>query len=364
MSAITKKPVSSTSRGKDYGYGNARVRGMRSHLLGLSFYEELIQMNDLSKMITKLSETGYGPDLEEQLLHGRTPAQVDEALRSNMVRTFQKVIAFLDGEPAYLMTTMLGRWDLFNIKTIIRGKHLQMAADEIETNLIPAGQFSQIELSALTKLSDVRAVVDTLVTWGVGYAEPLKDAVVDYVRKGDIAALELALDRYHSMWAAKRLAKRNKNYRLVHRIVAIQVDTTNLMTAMRLQKADIEEIEPERFFLPGGLEIDGDLFVELTGMSDIDEMLERLKRTSYGPTLGEQVINYVEVGSAAVFERALEDYLMRKALVSGVGDPLGAGVLIGYLWAKHNEVTNLRIIVKGLTVGMPEDRVRKELILV
>jgi V/A-type H+-transporting ATPase subunit C len=78
----------------------------------------------------------------------------------------------------------------------------------------------------------------------------------------------------------------------------------------------------------------------------------------------EEVVHYVEVGSVSVFERALEDYLMRKALSTAVGDPLGVGVIIGYLWAKQNEVTNLRIIVKGLSVGMPEDRVRKELILV
>jgi vacuolar-type H+-ATPase subunit C/Vma6 len=39
-------------------------------------------------------------------------------------------------------------------------------------------------------------------------------------------------------------------------------------------------------------------------------------------------------------------------------------VAISYLWAKQNEITNLRIIVKGKSVGMPVDRVRKELILV
>ncbi|MFU8891731.1 MAG: V-type ATPase subunit, partial [Anaerosomatales bacterium] len=46
------------------------------------------------------------------------------------------------------------------------------------------------------------------------------------------------------------------------------------------------------------------------------------------------------------------------------GDPLGIGVAVSYLWAKQNEITNLRIIVKGKAVGMPEDRVREELILV
>jgi V/A-type H+-transporting ATPase subunit C len=76
------------------------------------------------------------------------------------------------------------------------------------------------------------------------------------------------------------------------------------------------------------------------------------------------VVRFEQERSIAVFERALEDYVLRKALDAGRGDPLGIGIVIGYLWAKQNEVTNLRIIVKGNSVGMPADRMRRELILV
>ena len=357
--AVTGRP-----QGKDYGYGNARIRGMRSRLLAPNFYEQLIQTQDLARMIAVLSDTEYGPDLEEKLLHGRTTTQVDEALRDNIVRTYRKVLGFLDGQAAYLATTLLSRWDVFNVKTIIRGRHLGMHADEIDSNVMPAGQFSSGELSVLSRSPDVRAVVDTLATWGVEYAGALSQAVVEYQRDGDIAALELALDRYYAMWAMQRLAKRNANYRLAAKIVSIQIDTTNLMTAIRLQKADMEGVDPLRFFLPGGLDVDERLFAELTSMSDIDELLDGLKATPYGRPLEEEVIHFIEVGSVSVFERALEDYLMRKALRADRGDPLGVGLIIGYLWAKHNEVTNLRIIVKGTTIGMPEDRMRRELILV
>jgi V/A-type H+-transporting ATPase subunit C len=352
------------TKGKDYGYGNARIRGMRARLLDAQFYERLIDTGDLARMIAQLEETEYAHDLEEQLLHGRTAAQVDEALKENMIRTFRKVLNFLEGEGAFLMLTLLGRWDLFSVKTIIRGKHLGMTADEIITNLVPAGQLSQAELAALAKCADVRTVVDTMATWGLEYAVPLREAVGEYTREGDISVLELALDRYYAQWAAMRLRKRNQNFQLAAWVMAIQIDITNLMTVMRLQKADVEDLDVTRFFLPGGLNIDLNMFIEMAGFSDIDELLDRLKGTPYGKALDEVSMQYIEVGSIAVFERALEDYLMRKALASGTGDPLGVGVIVNYLWAKHNEVTNLRIIVKGISVGMPEDRVRKELILV
>jgi vacuolar-type H+-ATPase subunit C/Vma6 len=50
--------------------------------------------------------------------------------------------------------------------------------------------------------------------------------------------------------------------------------------------------------------------------------------------------------------------------MAGVKDPHGVGVAIAYLYGKQNEITNLRIVVKGISVGMPADRVSEELILV
>ena len=65
-----------------------------------------------------------------------------------------------------------------------------------------------------------------------------------------------------------------------------------------------------------------------------------------------------------MFVRALEDLLFRKAYSTSKGDPLGIGISISYLWAKANEVTNMRIVVKGVSVGMPVERMREELIVV
>jgi V/A-type H+-transporting ATPase subunit C len=99
-------------------------------------------------------------------------------------------------------------------------------------------------------------------------------------------------------------------------------------------------------------------------LSDIDQLLDRLRGTPYGNVLDAVAAQFLEQNSISVFERALEDYLMRKALVLSMTDALGVGVGISYLWAKRNEVTNVRIIVKGMAVGMPEERVRGALILV
>lgn len=337
---------------------------MRSRLFKQAFLEDLMKSEDLAAVIQALMQTEYRPDLEARLLHGHTAAQVDLALKDNMVRTFRKVMSLSNDEAQNLLTTLLGRWDLFNIKTIIRGKHMNLSSDEIVESMVAAGQLESVDLEELSKQPTVKAVVDTLATWGMPFAVPLRAAMPEYTESGNLAVLELAVDKYYFDWASKRLRGRNQNKALSRRFLGTQVDTINLLTCIRLLNADLGEEDPLRFFIPGGLKVDEALFADLANKSDVDEVYERLKRTPYGRPVEQVAVKYVESGSVSVFERALEDYMMRQAFAVGRGEPLGVGIIVSYLWMKSNEVTNLRIIVKGVSVGMPESRMREELIIV
>ena len=350
--------------GRDYGYTNARIRGMRSHLLRRSFFEELMSSKDIGAVIAAIMQTEYGPDLESRILHGRNATQVDEALKDNMTRTFRKVLGYSNPEATKLVNTLLGRWDLFNIKTIIRGKHMNLSDEEIVDSLISVGQLTQIDTDGLVRQPDIRSVVDTLATWSLPFAVPLREVLLDYEETDDMSLLELALDRYYYKWASKRLKGWRENKRIVKSFLAAQVDTMNLLTSLRLLNADLGEEDASRFFLPGGDVVTEALFMELSEMSDVDEVFNRIKKTPYGRPLDQAALLYMEKQSISVFERALEDYLFRIAFETSKGDTLGTGLTVSYLWTRANEVTNLRSVVKGASVGMPVERMREELIVV
>ncbi|NTU72176.1 MAG: V-type ATPase subunit [Coriobacteriia bacterium] len=348
----------------DEGYANARLRGMRSHLLPLSFYERLIEAPDLNQVVKELMDTSYSGDLEDQLVHGRTAAVIDEALKHNMIRAYRKVLKFLHPNARMLLSTLLGRWDVFNLKTILRGAHNHVAFDDVKSSFFPVGYLSAEELEALSKLDDVRVIIDTMAMWDYPYAAPLRRAYPEFSKSNDLAPLELALDRQYAEWAASRLIGEAPDVDVARRILGMQIDTLNLVMVFRLLKADVESIDASGYYLEGGRVIRKEQFLELARLSDVDEVLDRLKSTAYAEALDAAALRYLENASIPVFERALEDLLMRRALLSGVRDPHGVGVAIAYLFGKQNEVTNVRIIVKGKAVGMPADRVREELILV
>ncbi len=348
----------------DVGYANARLRGMKANLMKASFLDELIEAPDVQHAVQILQATSYGPDIEGELIHGRTAAVVDEALKDNVVRTFEKVFKFLDPEARDILTVLLGRWDVQNIKTVLRGAHNSVALEQVKESLLPLGFISEAELEALARIGEVHAVISTMATWGITYAIPLRQGYSEYATTGDLADLELALDRYWAAYAADRLSRNSENYRITRRILATQVDVLNLVMVFRLLRADATAVRAQRYFLTGGRYISESLFLELAQLSDVDEVLDRLKKTPYADALDTAALRYLELGSISAFERALEMMLTRQALLSGIRDPQGIGVAISYLYAKLNEITNLRIVIRGKAVGMPAERVREDLILV
>lgn len=350
--------------GSDYGYSNARIRGMRSRLLKAEKLEQYLGSTEIRQIIQELSHTEIGPFLEETLIQGLNAHSVDEALKRNLVATYRKVLGFLNPEASFICSTLLGRWDVFNLKSVIRGKHMQLTAEVINEGVLPVGQLSQIDIDGLLGQSDIRAVVDVATTWELPQAPALRDGYHVYQQTGDLADLELALDRYYAEWAMKRLSRKGKNYAIARQILNRQVDILNLVMVFRAAREDLPAEKSQDYFLLGGAELDLETFQHLAAFSDIDEILDGLRGTRYGKLLDEVAPRYLESLSVSVFERALEDQFVRGVLALASSDPLGIGIPIAYLWGKLNEVTNLRIIVKGVAVGMPADRTRKELILV
>ncbi len=60
----------------------------------------------------------------------------------------------------------------------------------------------------------------------------------------------------------------------------------------------------------------------------------------------------------------MEEISLEKGIEMYQKGPLCMGVIAGYIWAKFNEVVNLRIIVRGKAIGMLERRIREELLFV
>jgi len=106
-----------------YEYANARIRAMKSRLLDRRELEELAGKLDIESVINQLEETPYREEIEDASVKYTGIACVEYALRRSLSNTFRLILSSVKGEDAQtLMQIFLNRWDIQNIKTILRGK--------------------------------------------------------------------------------------------------------------------------------------------------------------------------------------------------------------------------------------------------
>ena len=72
----------------------------------------------------------------------------------------------------------------------------------------------------------------------------------------------------------------------------------------------------------------------------------------------------LKAGKISVLEKELEKYLIKLGISRFLGDPLSIAIPIAYIWAKYNEITNIRIIARCKTADVPEKELRGELVYV
>ena len=348
----------------DYGYINARMRGMKSRLLSHHALDDLIARPDLESLITDLENTPYKDEIIEAKGQLEGVLCIEYALRRNFTKTFRKIQAFAKQDEAeQYIVIFLHRWDVQNIKTILRGKNIHVTNEEIGSCLVPAGEMDEATLNELLKQPDVRAVIDLLATWRVRFSRPLTTAWPEFAKTKDLALLECALDRYYYTDALESVKAPGYNNEIIRDFLRLVVDVTNIKTVLRMVRDHVSPDDAKRYLIGGGRVFDEQKLWFLLGMGSIEEVVKALDGTPYRflcdipePAMRSQKIS--------ILEKQLEKYLVKKGVGAFLLDPLSVSSVIGYFWAKYNEITNIRIISRCKTADIPLDHLKEELIYV
>lgn len=348
----------------EYGYAAARVRAMKGRLLDRAFFDRLVGIDNFAELIVALEQTSYKQDIHEAILQDRGTAGIEAGLKRNIAASFSLVRQIVDGRARELVDILLGRWDVQNLKTIMRGLHIGAGHDEIVVGLVPAGAIGEAALDELAASSDVRAFLNLMATWGMSYARPLTENYFKYHDDAGLQSLEFVLDESYFQESLRRLRPRSLDTGLVREVLMREIDMTNVMTLLRLTREQVSADTKAQFFLAGGKQVDREFFMSLAMEEDVDDLVAGLGQTSLGKYLKQGWEGFLSTGHFSLMERAMESYLIQANISLFRAEPLSIAVVIAYIWAKLNEVANLRIIVHGKAVKMPETKVRQALVLV
>lgn len=341
----------------DFPYINARIRAMKSRLLDAGRMEELLAVPTLDVFIQALNNTPYGHDLQASLARYAALQAVDIALARNFYNTTTKVLSFADPKPRALIEVVLMRWDLINLRLILRGKHSGVHQDDIASNLIPAGSLGEAALRELASQPDIPHVVGAFGGLDHPFAAAMAQGLKNYTATKDLFTMELALERAHAEHGLRVTSGSGASEQVVRALLQAEIDAANVKTALKLQREErLSRDGKARFFLPGGAIVSEDLFFLIADRERAEQGMQGLRVRGFPVKIFPEDLTE--------FERELDLTMIRAQTARFLGDPLSIDIVIGYLALKYNEVKNLRLIARSKGLGIPRERVRREMIVV
>lgn len=355
-----------TQRPAGMEYANARIRGSRVRLLGSDDYETLLGQSDLPGVIRTLgSWPQYRDYIEDAALTREGTTLVSTALQAKVVDEYDFVYQLMPQAERRQLHALVSLWDIEDLKSIVRGKAAGVPPEEIIESLTGLGQtIPRQDLLILARQEDLEAVVGTAVSLGMAFAPMFSEALIEYQAEGALTVFERELDRVWADNAVKESSRWGVRSGPVHEVITSEIDIINITTAMRATEVDREIDDLDRYFLPGGAAIDEAEFLRLAALDEPLEVLDALPVETFGNARRMAEEAYVIRGTVSSIEQGLRAGVGEGRIKRFGRDILGFGVAVGYLLSILYEVRNIRVIAFGKRFHMPDEMIRRELVVV
>lgn len=344
----------------NYAYACTRVRAKKRFLLSRDTYSRLLLM-DVHEIGRFLGETQYREEMTRYASRYSGAALVEVAVTRNLAATYADILSFTTGHLRDMVGNYLKRWDMFNVKTVLRGKLTGVSDEEIMDTLVPAGAFSEAYLRTLVGMGSIQEIMDALLQEpSLGITQELAREVVESNR---LARLEDHLDRnlYYDLLKVVRGMTRADE--LLRDFVRLEVDITNLKVLLKLKAERIPEDRIAKYIIPGGMEFGAEKLRAMAQAEGLQPVIEELEKSSIYEDIKPALESFKEDRRLSGLTIALDRALIYKSEKFAHFYPLSVLPIVNYIVRKKTEVDNIRIISRGKQSGL-SNKVIEELLVV
>ncbi|MFC7167355.1 V-type ATP synthase subunit C [Halospeciosus flavus] len=342
----------------NYAYVNARVKSRRADLFEEEDYRKLMRMGP-GEIARFMEESEYEEEINALGSRYSGVDLIEYALNQNLAKHFDSLLQWSQGRLYDLISRYLRKFDAWNVKTAIRGAYTHSDVETIDTDFIRAGEFDDSFLTRLEEAGEVEAVVDLLEDTIFGPA--LADAYDEFEETGTLVPLENAVDRtfYDELLSGIGAASESGTREFV-KFLQAEIDFRNVRNALRLARSG-SDLDPTEYFIEGGRLFSASELSNLVG--NLDELVARIESSHYGDELSEALEELEDADSLIQFEHALDAALLSYSDHLSKVFPLSVCPVLGYVLAKEREVDNIRAIARGREVGLTEEDIEEELVV-
>ncbi|WP_435334108.1 V-type ATP synthase subunit C [Haloarchaeobius sp. TZWWS8] len=353
--------MSQSESGSNPEYVNARVRARRAKLFDDEDYRKLVRMGP-GEIARYMEETEYEDEMNALGSRFSGVDLIEYALNRNLAKHFEDILGWATGHIYEQIAVYLRKFDAWNVKTILRGLYADSPTEEVEADLIRAGEFDDRFLQRLLEAQSIEDVVEQLQ--GTLFGPGLTDAMEQYEAENVLVPLENAVDRAfydHLLEAVGTVEDTDSPAALYLEYLQAEIDFRNVRNALRLARSG-SDLDPSEYFIEGGRLFDADELTQL--VSNTDELVARIRDSPYGDKLSGALNELEEAESLIGFERALDAALQEYADHLSHVFPLSICPVLAYLIAKEREIDNIRAIARGKEAGLDEEAIEAELVTI
>jgi vacuolar-type H+-ATPase subunit C/Vma6 len=320
-----------------YAYAQARIRARLAGLLTHPQLELLASYPDEVSLRAELAAAGRSVDGDD------------------LFRSYESVLAMLEGPPRELVARLRDRYAAENLKLLLRARERGLAWPAVERLLLPepllgAGRRAQEMLEA----PSLRDALERLPAGTLGEALR-RHAEAAAPHRPERFRLELVADRevYERLWDAL-LALAPADRLAAERLLGTKLDCVNLSRAARMR---VEHgLAPEEMLI---FTVRGGRFLGAPERAALaHEPVERwsaaLAHTPYARALADAPV-------PPRLERGLARLVAREARRALRGSPFHVGVPLAFLLLAETELDDLRLVFEGRRFGWSEARILEQL---
>jgi len=343
----------------NYPYACARVRAKKSLLLTKENYPKLLMM-DLNEIGRFLGETQYSVEMTELASRYDGVNLIELGTSRNLARMYNGVLEFTKGELRDMIAGYLERWDVWNIKTVLRGKYYGASVEDIREDLVPAGRLREDDLNALLALESVTEVLENIK---LEWVEVPQEAISALQTTGELSTVEDYLDKAYYKHALESINPSSRPEKILLGYLRKEIDASNLLTILKLKREGLSPDKISPYLIEGGDELTRKEMERLIAIEGFDPLVQELQKYSFYEDIKEALEKVSTTNSLNDVTLAIKRLHSRQAERFSHLYPLSVLPIIDYLIRKKIEVDNIRVIARCKESGLDTETIKELLVI-
>jgi V/A-type H+-transporting ATPase subunit C len=334
-----------------YLYVNAKVMAKEGKFISPTRWDDLWGCRSPGEVASLLEGTEYFLYLSERATD--EAKELERAIMEEFSELAREISDILPKGARPIREYLLKRWDVMNLRTVMRGIHGNQNKEEIRESLVEGGELSLGFLNGLLEAEGMDGFVAMLTKTPYG---GLTEGLAKYYGTNNLFFLETLLDKV--FWEGLSVTVLQvKGIREFRDFIEVCAEAHNLKSILRAKKdgLSLEEVSP--VLIP-----ECTLTTELTTAFEEEELsglISLMEGSIYFEPLLSAQTEYERTGSVFSFEAALDGLVAQRARDIRQKKPFGPGPLIGFIVSKEREVNALLAVVRSTEVDLDKDALRE-----